>query len=211
MKNLLLAAAAMAVLSGGSPSDADRVLDELEAAGRQLETMRARFVETKTLVLLDENETSAGEVMLRVPGKLRWDYQEPQESAMLIADGRFARYFPQTKQVFRGEAGGEADLLVGFGPGAADLGEKYAVTLVGREDVAGEPAHVLDLIPREQGGLFSEIRMWVDAERHFPVQTRLTEPTGDYTTIRFEDVKINAGLPGDAFELKLPGDVVEVK
>jgi outer membrane lipoprotein-sorting protein len=130
---------------------------------------------------------------------------------MLIADGRFARYFPQTKQVFRGEARGEANLLVGFGPGAAGLGKKYEVTLVGDENVAGRPAHVLDLVPLTQSSLFAEIRMWVDAERHFPVQTRLTEPTGDYTTIRFEDVKINAGLPGGAFELKLPGDVVEVR
>jgi outer membrane lipoprotein-sorting protein len=53
--------------------------------------------------------------------------------------------------------------------------------------------------------------MWVDVERSYPVQTRLTEPTGDYTTIRFEEAAINAGLPKGAFELKLAGDVVEVK
>lgn len=205
---LFAAIAALGVPTGAD--DAEGVLAKLEKAGRELETMQARFVETKTLVLLDENELSSGEVLLRVPGKLRWNYQEPQASAMLIADGRFARYFPQTKQVFRGKAGGDADLLVGFGPGAADLGKKYDVTLVGEEDVSDRPAHVLDLVPLKPG-LFAQIRMWVDAERFFPTQTRLTEPTGDYTTIRFEDVQINAGLPGNAFELKLPGDVVEVK
>jgi len=206
-----LVVALLAVASPAAADDAAAVLAELEKAGRALETMSARFVEVKTLVILDENEESTGVVMLQVPGRLRWNYKVPQESVMLIKDGRFARYFPKTKQVFRGEAKGEADLLVGFGPGAADLGKKYEVTLVGEEPVSGRGAHVLDLAPREHGGLFSGIRMWVDAERFFPVQTRLTEPTGDYTTIRFEDVAINAGLPKDAFELKLPGDVVEVK
>ena len=43
------------------------------------------------------------------------------------------------------------------------------------------------------------------------MQTRLTEPTGDHTTIRFEDVVVNGPLPATAFELKLPKDVVEVK
>jgi outer membrane lipoprotein-sorting protein len=43
------------------------------------------------------------------------------------------------------------------------------------------------------------------------VQTRLTEPTGDHTTIRFEGVDLNAPLPAGAFELKLPRDVVEVQ
>ena len=44
-----------------------------------------------------------------------------------------------------------------------------------------------------------------------PVQTRLTEPTGDYTTVRFEQVVINGPLAAKAFELTLPKDVVEVK
>jgi outer membrane lipoprotein-sorting protein len=59
--------------------------------------------------------------------------------------------------------------------------------------------------------LFSGIRLWVDKARHIPVQTRLTEPTGDHTTVRFEDVRINAPLPARAFDLALPNDVVEVK
>lgn len=130
---------------------------------------------------------------------------------MLIKDGRFARYFPATKQVFRGEAKGEADLLVGFGPGAADLGSKYEVGLVGDEAVGGTACRVLDLRNRTQGGLFVGIRLWVHKAKSVPVQTRLTEPTGDHTTIRFERTVINGSLPADAFVLALPKDVVEVK
>jgi outer membrane lipoprotein-sorting protein len=43
------------------------------------------------------------------------------------------------------------------------------------------------------------------------VQTRLTEPTGDYTTVRFEEVRLNVKLPAGAFDLRLPKDVVEVE
>jgi outer membrane lipoprotein-sorting protein len=148
-----------------------------------------------------------------VPGRLKWNYTSPRPSAMVIKDGAFARYIPQSKQVFRGPAKGEADLLVGFGPGAAGLGKKYEVTLVGKETVGTAPAWVLDLKPRAgaTSGLFSAIRLWVDEARSIPVQTRLTEPTGDHTTIRFEKVVVNGGLPAGAFDLKLPRDVVEVK
>jgi outer membrane lipoprotein-sorting protein len=150
--------------------------------------------------------------MLQVPGRLRWNYTAPQPSVMMIKDGAFARYIPKSKQVFRGPARGEADLLVGFGPGAAGLGKKYQVTLVGTEPVGGAPAWVLDLKPRAgESGLFSGIRLWVDEVRSIPVQTQLTEPTGDYTTIRFERVVVNGRLPAGAFDLKLPHDVVEVK
>jgi len=192
--------------------DAGSVLKSLEASGRALKTMKADFVETKVVVVLDETEATRGVVLLEIPGRLRWNYTAPQESAMLIKDGRFARYFPKSKQVFRGPAKGEAELLVGFGPGAADLGKKYEVTLVGEEAVASTASWVLDLKPRAPGqGFFAAIRLWVDKARSIPVQTRLTEPTGDHTTIRFENVVLNGPLPKDAFDLALPKDVVEVE
>ena len=205
---------ALGLLLAAAPAgdtDATAVLKALETAGRGLKTMKAAFVETKVLTLLNEKQETRGNVTLQIPGRMRWDYVTPQPGVMMIKDGAFARYVPQTKQVFRGPAKGEADLLVGFGPGAADLGKKYEVTLLPEEKVGTAPAYVLDLKPRTGGGLFSAIRLWVDKARVLPVQTRLTEPTGDYSTIRFEDVAVNRPLPSTAFELKLPKDVVEVK
>jgi outer membrane lipoprotein carrier protein len=205
---------ALGLLLAAAPAgdtDATAVLKALETAGRGLKTMKAAFVETKVLTLLNEKQETRGNVTLQIPGRMRWDYVTPQPGVMMIKDGAFARYVPQTKQVFRGAAKGEADLLVGFGPGAADLGKKYEVTLLPEEKVGTAAAHVLDLKPRTGGGLFSAIRLWVDKARVLPVQTRLTEPTGDYSTIRFENVIVNGALPSTAFELKLPKDVVEVK
>jgi outer membrane lipoprotein carrier protein len=205
---LALSAAPLAAAGEGDPT---AVLKALENAGRGLKTMQAAFVETKVLTLLNEKQETRGRVTLQIPGRMRWDYAVPQPGVMMIKDGAFARYVPQTKQVFRGPAKGEADLLVGFGPGAADLGKKYEVTLLPEEKVGTAPAYVLDLKPRTGGGLFSAIRLWVDKARVLPVQTRLTEPTGDYSTIRFENVVVNGAQPTTAFELKLPKDVFEVK
>jgi len=205
----LSALLALLVLAGAA--DADPVLKRLEEAGRALSTMQARFAETKVIVLLEETSEARGTVLLQVPGRFRWNYEAPQESVTLVKDGRFSRYLARAKQVFRGPARGEADLLVGFGPGAAGLGRKYRVTLVGEEAVGEALAWVLDLQPQASSALFSAIRLWVDKTRHFPVQTRLTEPTGDYNTVRFEDVKLNVKLPAGAFDLRLPKDVVEVE
>jgi outer membrane lipoprotein-sorting protein len=199
------------LLATPASSDAAAVLRSLERAGQALKTMKADFVETKVLVLLNDAQETRGNLMLHVPGRLRWNYTTPQPSVLLIKDGAFARYIPRSRQVFRGAARGEADLLVGFGPGAAGLGKRYEVTLVGEETVGGSPAWVLDLKPWEASGLFSAIRLWVDEARSIPVQTQLTEPTGDHTTIRFERVFINGHLPSGAFDLKLPKDVVEVR
>ncbi len=201
----------VALLAAGA-SDTSAVLKSLEKAGRALKTMQASFLETKVIVLLDEKQERRGTVMMHIPGRLRWNYETPQPSVLVIKQDRFARYIPSSNQVFRGSARGEADLLVGFGPGAAGLGKRYQVVLVGEEAVDGRGTHVLDLTPKAgQSGLFSGIRLWVDKDRSIPLQTRLTEPTGDHTTIRFEKVRINEPLPAKAFDLDLPGDVIELK
>ncbi len=211
LAGLLLLPPQVAAAAGGE-ADAQRVLAALGRAGAELRTLRADFEQTKVLALLDETELLRGQVLISVPGRFRWDYSAPQPGAMVIKDGRFARYVPQTKQVFRGVAKGEADLLVGFGPGAAQLGSRYDVTLVGSETVAGRAAWVLDLAPKAgQSSLFAAIRLWVDQQRSVPAQTRLTEPTGDHTTVRFSRVEINVKLPAGAFDLALPKDVVEVR
>lgn len=201
-----------AVAVSAAAADTAQVLKSLEDAGRGLKTMKASFVETKVSVLLEETTESRGEVALAVPGRFRWDYKAPTPGVMLVKDGQFSRYVPQSQQVFRGPAKGEADLLVGFGPGAAGLGGKYDVTLVGEEKVGEAAAYVLDLKTKKgQAGLFAAIRLWIDKARFIPVQTRLTEPTGDHTTVRFEQVVVNGPLPAKTFDLALPKDVVEVK
>jgi outer membrane lipoprotein carrier protein len=208
----LSAALVPALLLVAAAGDPAAVLKALEDAGRALKSLQAAFVETKVNVLLDERQESRGTVTMQIPGRLRWSYETPRPSVMLIKDGKFTRYIPASKQVFRGPAKGDADLLVGFGPGAAGLGKKYEVTMAGDEVVGGRLTHVLDLKPKDgQASVFAGIRLWVDRERGMPVQTRLTEPTDDYTTIRFDKVHINEPLPAKAFELDVPGDVVELQ
>jgi outer membrane lipoprotein carrier protein len=194
-------------LLSGAPDSRKAVLDSLSKSGRELQTMTAEFQQTKVNVILNESEESRGKVQLKIPGKVRWDYLSPQPGVMLLAHGQFQRYFPQTKQVFRGNVKGEADLLLGFGPGATKLDEKYDVNLAADELVSGRATYVLDLVPKKaqaEASLFSKIRLWVDKERSIPSQIRLTEPTSDYTTILFDKVHVNGPLKDDAFELKTP-------
>src|SRR5207244_11526210 len=89
------------ILPASAATDASAVLASLEKAGKALKTMKADFVETKVLVLLNDTEETRGDVTLQVPGRLRWNYTSPQPSVMLIKDGAFARYMPKSKQVFR--------------------------------------------------------------------------------------------------------------
>ena len=91
------------LLAAPASQDPSAVLKALETAGRGLKTMKAAFVETKVLTLLSEKNETRGNVLLQVPGRLRWDYTAPQPGVMMIKDAAFARYVPQTNEVWISE------------------------------------------------------------------------------------------------------------
>jgi outer membrane lipoprotein-sorting protein len=59
--------------------------------------------------------------------------------------------------------------------------------------------------------MFSQIWLWVDPALGLPIQTRLTESSGDFLTLQLENIKINPKLSDKIFKLNLPGDVQRLK
>jgi outer membrane lipoprotein-sorting protein len=59
--------------------------------------------------------------------------------------------------------------------------------------------------------MFSQIWLWIDPSLGLPIQTRLTESSGDYLTFQLENIQINPKLPDKIFNLNLPGDVQRMK
>src|ERR1700747_507972 len=75
----------------------ERVQKRYDSAG----DFRAHFVQTLTNATFKRKTTSAGEVLLKRPGRMRWDYQTP-DVKMYLADGdRLWLYEPEDQQAFK--------------------------------------------------------------------------------------------------------------
>ena len=53
---------------------------------------------------------------------------------------------------------------------------------------------LLELKPKRYLRMFSQIWLWVDPVLGLPIQTRLTESSGDFLTFQLENIKINPKL-----------------
>jgi len=101
-------------------------------------------------------------------------------------------------------------MALGFGQSSQDLKKNFDVTLAGEEVVDGKKTAVLDLKPRD-AGMFKSVRMWMDQQKWVAVQIKTTEKSGDYLTLKFMNVKLNANIPDSVFDLKMPKDVKVIK
>ena len=49
--------------------------------------------------------------------------------------------------------------------------------------------------------------VWIDPELFLPLRLRYVEADGDVTDLRFENLRVNEGVPSEHFELELPSTV----
>jgi outer membrane lipoprotein-sorting protein len=75
--------------------------------------------------------------------------------------------------------------------------------------VNGEKATRLKLVPKSAKILeqIKNVELWIPLNAGHPVQQKVIQPGGDYYLFTYSDLKLNPGLPPDAFRLKLPADV----
>ena len=66
--------------------------DQLRKDAGQVNTIRADFVQEKHLQILSRPLISKGVFYYEAPGSLRWEYQSPIKSILLMHEGRVTRY-----------------------------------------------------------------------------------------------------------------------
>ncbi|HLH30772.1 MAG TPA: outer membrane lipoprotein carrier protein LolA, partial [Terriglobia bacterium] len=88
-----------------------------------------------------------------------------------------------------------------------DLKKNYKVTFGGEETIEGKKTAILDLTPPAPMAGIKTLRMWMDEQKGISVQVKVTETSGDYTTYKYSNIKMNPNLPDSTFDLRLPKDV----
>jgi len=147
-------------------------------------------------------DTSSGVFLLQRPDRFRWEYRSPWLQT-IVADGeRISMYDVDLEQVTVRSAKGAlsstpAALLAGDGSAL----NAFVVTGVQSSD--GELW--MQLVPRDATGDFELVRIgFVDEQL---VALQLKDRLAQTTMISFTDIRANADIADDSFELNLPDNV----
>ncbi|HSD21133.1 MAG TPA: outer membrane lipoprotein carrier protein LolA [Anaeromyxobacter sp.] len=212
VKDAALVALVLAIplaTASGRDAEARSLADVLDAHCRAREatvTLRARFVQTRVLTAIGEEERSAGELYYRKPDRLRWEYSTPDRSWTVIAGDRGWAVFPRIRQVQRFEVGrSRADGIlstIGFGACGPAFSDSFDTTLA----AGARGAPVLSMTPRrpELAASFTRIELTLDPKDHLPRDILLHETSGDMTRIELSEVRRGVAIEGSLFQFTAP-------
>jgi len=202
----------------------ERVQKRYDAA----QDFRARFNQTLNSVVLKRKSQSTGEVLLKKPGLMRWNYEQP-DPKMYLSDGNMLwLYEPEDKQAFKQNLKtSQLPAALSFLLGTGKLAEQFDITFApGHDANAGasvtgsktgaSPAaqtfgtardYVLALSPKQASAQIKSLLFVVDSETFDVRETVIIDGQGNQNDVLFSDIRTNTKIPATTFRWSPPAGV----
>ncbi len=184
-----------------SAGGADFTIETIQKAYENIKDIKGSFVQKSTIKDLKRTDTFSGTFMIKVPSKMRWQYQGAgKETEVIISNAEMTIYQKSEKQVLKGrfdkEGYGQAPLalLGGFG----SIEKEF--------DVAAREGRLL-LTPKRSMGSVSSVEL-IASEGEFPINSLIiTDKRSNRIEITFRKVSLNSGIKDSAFNFSAPEGV----
>lgn len=166
-----------------------------------MHSLEANFSE----VTIDSNQVllqkSEGEVMLKRPGKFRWETKNPTHQIVLTNGNTLWVYDVDLAQVTRQSLNNLPTNPAQFLSGDVDtLLKKFSVRIIPHKQIL-----VFQLIPKQKNKQFTSV---VFSFQHDELHSMQIETTlNQVSTFTFSNIKMNPSLPDSLFNFKAPKGV----
>lgn len=182
----------------------ETIVARLQARYDETDGFRADFVQEVTSATLGQALKSRGKVFFKKPGRMRWEFTEPQQ--LLIADGSVLwLYQPAERQVVKTpfQYAFNSQTPISFLTGVGRLEEDFSVLLQGET----ASVHRLRLTPKQTAEAVGRLDIEVGKARFDILQAVVTDPLGNITRVSFTNIDRETGLEDDLFRFELPPGV----
>ena len=205
--------AALVVLTAANGGAADPTAPELaQALQRKYDAVKnfsADFVHTYQGGVLKKRLTERGTVLVKKPGKMRWDYTAPEKKQFVSDGAKIYFYIPADKQVIVSTVPPNAEVTTPalFLAGKGRLTSEFTPTFI--ELPAGLPAgsRALKLVPKSKQPDYDWLVLAVDPATLALRGLVTIDAQGGTSTFAFTNLKQNVGLADNQFAFKIPRGV----
>lgn len=189
-----------------SPADLARALQQKYATVRDFS---ADFTHTYTGGVLRKQITEKGRVLIKKPGKMRWDYTVP-EVKQFISDGtKLYSYIPADKQVIVGTVPQDDTVSTPalFLSGKGDLTRDFTASAGTLPPALPAGTLALKLVPRTPQPDYDWLVLFVDPATLALRGMQTDDSQGGTSLFTFANLKENVGLADKEFTFRMPRGV----
>lgn len=195
-----LLAALAAPPAPASPSEA--LARRIEERHRRASDFTARFVQTYRSGMLRREVVERGVVSVKRPGRMLWEYKDPEKKTFVSDGKRYYFYVPADRQVIVGDQAGDRGVAAFLLSSQGDLLTAFETGI----ETAPSGRLRLRLSPRKPDPEVERVFLEVDDEARI-LAIDVLDIQGNRSQFRFEQMRENVGLPDSLFQFRVPPGV----
>jgi outer membrane lipoprotein carrier protein len=206
MRTLPLALASLTLVLAGPARAADSAKETVARMQKFYEStqnLHAKF-EQELQSAIGGARKASGEVWLKKPGKMRWEYEKPEKKYMIADGASLWVYEPEDEQAFKQSL--KTSTLpssVTFLFGTGKLTDEFTITLA--DEKPATPGDVaLKLVPIKPTAQYRHLVFVVDAKTAMVKETFVYDQQGGVNHMTFRDVVTNQPIPDGKFVFNPP-------
>jgi len=146
----------------------------------------------------------AGVLYVKRPGRLRWDYTEPESKTALVVGNKMSLYLPEDRQLLRGTIAEGSSALSDLLAARSQLHELFEETLVATPDVGGGGAYRIRLVPRSSTGEVEAVTITTRPPEFGIEAAEVLDGLGNRTQFHFKSQRRNRGVSERLFHFEPP-------
>ena len=202
---LLAAFVGSASAQPGRPASAEAVAKDLQRKYDRIIDFSADFVHTYRGGVLKQQAIERGRLLVKKPGKMRWEYTAP-EKKLFVSDGhKLYSYIPQDKQVVVSTVPSqdEATTPAMFLTGKGNIARDYDVAF---DKVSEAPAGsiAIRLTPKTREAEYDWLTLVVQPGALNLLMLITVDAQGGRSAFSFSNLKENVGLADSQFVFQMP-------
>jgi len=206
---LLLSATTAAPPPSSPPSgDLQTVIDKMQKRYDQAKDFRARFTQSYSRAVVGRTTVSTGQVVIKKPGRMRWDYDKP-EPRMFLSNGQVLwLYEPSEKQAFKQDLKtSQLPAALAFLMGKGRIVDEFDVSFAKDAKLGRAGDYCLALSPKQPQSAYKSIIFVVDPKEFLVRESRLIDAQGNTNQFVFDDLEVNPKVPDTVFKWSPPAGV----
>jgi len=198
---LALAGALLGPATAGEP-DPREVAARLQEWLDGTRDLEGEFRQTLRSGALGSGISESGKLYIARPGKMRWDYTDPERKVALLDGDRTTLWIEEDEQVILGRLGADSDLLPRLLVGDGRIDELFEVSAARPGEDGG--LYHLRLVPRRASDTLEEVVLWVRPPACSIEGAEVLDSAGNRIEYRFSGLRRNRGIPEQRFRFAPP-------
>ncbi len=181
--------------------ESQKVVAELTEAAASMQTLQCGFVQEKTSSMLAEPSIAKGTMHYSAPDRMRWEYTEPYAFALVANGEKITKVTDGTAEMLDGKSSRMYQGMVGLIMGSASGKKLFDTSVFDVMMFDDDTFWRAEMTPkrRDMKRMFSQLVFRFDKKTNGISRVEFKDASGDLTSIRFEDIKLNEAIGEKVF------------